>query len=190
MKKTIFLIISLIVVLGAKSQILTDQNWQDITVAYSEDDWKTTEKLALEYIEKIGKTECDDRARVLYFHLFAVTGQVIADERTYDDLEEIANNLIGETFITPLREVTSQEQAANKLYLHDRMPMRGISVTTGAYNEFIHSFENFLFTYNITLKQYEGKLVACGGKLTKVKVNRDRSLTYILKLEFEQAFVK
>lgn len=189
MKTSIAIVMLGLFTLQLSAQNITNKEWAELSEMYDNEEWEKTGGLALTLLNKTEDKESDQYAKILYMYIFSVAGQVIDEKMSIDEAEQTLNQYIGQNIITPPRPVTDQSMGANTLILNKEFPIAGFSVTQGSNPAYIHSYEQFTFSYPVKYSEYKDMSVACGGKLSSVKVNRKENERWVFDLQFNECFV-
>lgn len=180
---------------------ISDKEWRLMNDALKAENWEDGTLLASRLIGRT-KTETENKqlAQLRYFLLYSLAGKVIAyseakkpveEKIARKELEDTADNLIGEEIIMPPREFLYNCSKVLNYICSVKDNENALRVTaTNQAGTSIQAFETVLFDQKIDLKEFIGKETFLGGTLAKTEFNSEKSNLWIMRLFFVKGFVR
>jgi hypothetical protein len=85
----------------------TDEEFEKVLVAVSNEDWNTALDLSSKYLRQM-KAEDERLPRLRYIYLYSVAGKVSEGRMEFADLAESAKQFIGKNVVLPYRPITRE----------------------------------------------------------------------------------
>ena len=183
------------------STMISETVWKSLIDALKTEDWEKSVSLSLQLLNQI-KTD-DERKRLAqlrYFYLFALAGKTfrfasvgdpVGEAGAWKDLDKAVSSFIGQEFVLPPRRLLNDCSQALNYICRVKNNEKALRVTaTNTEGTGIHSFEYVLFDQKIDLKEFNNKEIFLGGKLKRADFNDDLTKTWVMRLFFENGFIR
>lgn len=188
----------------SQTPILTkifETEWKNLIEALKTEDWEKSSSLSLRLL---GQMKIDDDkkrlAQLRYFYLFALAGKIfqfsalgepVKEAEVWKDLGSAVSSFIGQEFVLPPRRFLDNCSQALNYICRVKNNEKALRVTaTNTEGTGIHSFEYVLFDQKIDLKEFNNKEIFLGGKLKRADFNDDLTKTWVMRLFFENGFIR
>lgn len=180
---------------------ISDAEWKTLTEALQAEDWKNSAILAAQYLEKL-KTDNEKKqvAQLRYFYLYALAGKILAaytskipveKSSIWKELDTAVGNFAGKEIVLPPRRFLPECKAVLNYICTVKSNEQALRVTaTNKEGTMIHSFEYVTFNEKFPLDKLDGNEVFLGGRLKSVEFNQDMSKLWVMRLIFENGFVR
>ena len=180
---------------------ISEADWQALAAALAREDWKQSAKLAAGHLQTL-KTDNDKKqlAQLRYIYLFALAGQILnyntvgnaaEAEKAWTELDRVLAAFINKEFLLPPRPFTTEcAKKLNVICQVKDMPNALRTTATNQEGSGIHSFDYVQFDAPVNIKEFDGKETFLGGILRKVEYNEDKSKPWVLRLTFNNGFLR
>jgi len=180
---------------------LSDAEWRSLIDALQAEDWKNSAQIAARYLEKL-KTDNEEKqlAQLRYFYLYSLAGKILVASTAeipveksslWKDLDKAVGSFVGKEIVAPPRRFLPQCKAVLNYVCAVRENDKTLRVTaTNREGTMIHSFDYVLFDEKISWGEFIDKEIFLGGKLKRAEFNQDLSKLWVMRLVFQNGFVK
>lgn len=180
---------------------ISETEWSNLIDALKTEDWEQSASVSSKFLSRI-KTDDEKKrlAQLRYFYLFALAGKIfqfssagelVKEAEVWSDLSKAVGNFIGQEFVLPPRRFLGACSQNFNYICRVKDNEKALRVTaTNSEGTTIHSFEYILFEQKIDLKEFTGKETFLGGKLKRAEFNNDLTKTWVMRLFFEDGFVR
>ena len=97
--------------LAQKTATVTDDDFQKVLIAASNEDWDTAVSLSSKFLRQM-KDDDNRLTRLRYIYLYAAAGKVTDGKMEFDDFAKLAKELVGKPVELPYRPITLQCRGA------------------------------------------------------------------------------
>src|SRR4030095_329368 len=88
------------------SESLSEQEWEKLFSALEADDWEKSAELSEKYIARLKSDDPEKTlARLRYMLLFSSAGKVVLGRMTYEELQKVADPLVGHEVQLPYGKI-------------------------------------------------------------------------------------
>ncbi len=180
---------------------LSDAEWKNLTDALRKEDWTNAAPLAAGHLKKL-KTDNEKKqlAQLRYFYLYSLAGKILAasvaripvdKSAMRKELDDAVSSFIGKEIVQPPRPFLPECKAVLNYICAVRDSDKTLRVTaTNQEGTMIHSFDYVLFDEKISWGEFVNKEIFLGGKLKRAEFNDDLSKLWVMRLIYENGFVK
>jgi hypothetical protein len=182
---------------------ISETEWKVLTDALTTENWDRAAFYSSSLLNRL-KADNDAKqiARLRYFYLFALAGQILKahdarkkteEEGAWRELDKAVEPLIGKEFVLPPREYRSICDKNLNFICPVKDNEKAFRTTaTNKDGTGIHSFDYVTFKNKVDFKDYADKQIFLGGTLKKVEFNEELSdeQPWVMYLIFEKGFVR
>jgi len=180
---------------------ISETDWKNLIDALKTEDWEKSSSLSSRLLSQVKIDDEKKRlAQLRYFHLFALAGKIfqfselgelVKEAEVWKDLNKAISSFIGQEFVLPPRRYLDDCSQVLNYICRVKANEKALRVTaTNIEGTAIHSFEYVLFEQKIDLKEFADKETFLGGKLKRVSFNNDLTKTWVMRLVFEDGFIR
>ena len=169
---------------------ISAKDWDQIIAALDGGNWAQAALLSSASINKL-KADNDKKqlARLRYFYVYALAGQVADGKTTFAELEKVADGFIGTEFLMPSREILADCAGKINYICAVKDDENMLRVTATDKSAAIHSFEYVGLPEKFHIAQNSGRSAVVAGTLRKVESNLTKAQIRIIRLIFDDGFV-
>jgi len=182
---------------------ISETEWKVLTDALTVENWDRAAVYSSGLLNRL-KVDNDAKqiARLRYFYLYALAGQILkahdAGKKTEEDaawreLDKAVEPLIGKEFVLPPREYRSTCEKNLNFICPVKDNEKALRTTaTNKEGKGIISFDYVVFEKKVDLKVYDDKQLFLGGTLKKVEFNEELSdeQPWVMYLIFNKGFIR
>ena len=180
---------------------ISEADWKILIDALQTENWNESAALAARYLKNF-KTDNDKKqlARLRYFYLYSLAGQILTAYTTKEQLETdlmwselnaAIGDFTGKEFVLPPRRFLPECKEVVNYICPIKNNERALRVTaTNRDGTAIHSFDYVSFEEKISTDKFGGGEIFLGGKLKRAEFNQDMSKPWVMRLIFEKGFVR
>lgn len=178
---------------------LTDAEWKSLTAELLAENWTNSAALAAQYLRKLkNDNEKKQLAQLRYFYLYSLAGKILAantaaveNESLWKDLNEAVGGFVGKEIVAPPRRFLPECREVLNYICPVKTNEKTLRVTaTNQEGTMIHSFDYFSFDEKVATGEFADGEIFLGGKLKTAEFNQDSSKLWVMRLFFENGFVK
>lgn len=171
---------------------LSQAEWSELSQLLESQDWeKLSAVSALDLKKLVEENEKKQLAQLNYIYLFALAGKVSDGKMTVNELKNVAQTMIGKTFLMFDRKVLDDCTNSLNFVCPDKNDKYGIRVSaTNKDFNLIHSFEYVKLLQEFDFAKNKQKSVYVGGNLTKFEVNEKPDKAWIMRLFFSDGWIQ
>jgi hypothetical protein len=192
MKFFITLLCSFIIGTTIYGQVVTYDDFRSVIPYLQKEDFKSAFKKTNQLLNSTQNDSSDLRGIVTYMNIFSAAGMVSNRQMSYDDFSKNANKYIGQYVVMSGHPcIDSAKNGFNSLqFVTKDGVLQGMTISANGKGTSILCFEYFTFANPVNPDDYIGKSVRCGGILTSVEVNSNKSTIWISRLHISNAFAR
>lgn len=177
-------------------------DWSKLATALEKEDWKQSAALAAAHLQTL-KAENDKKqiAQLRYIYLFSLAGQILGanaqgnkveSEKVWTQLDLVLANFINKEFVMPPRPFSTDcDKKLNVICQVKATPNAFRTTATNREGSAIHSFDYVQFAQSpAKLEEFNGKDTFMGGVLRRAEYNEDKSKPWVLRLFFNDGFMR
>ena len=166
--------------------------WSELAKLLEVQDWDKASAVAERDLKRLKEeNELKQLAQLNYIYLFSLAGKVSVGSMTIIELKNIAQTMIGKSFIMFNRKILDDCANSLNFVCPDKGDKFGIKVAaTNKDFTLIHSFEYVKLLQEFDFVKNKEKNVYVGGKLTKVEVNEKPDKVWIMRLFFNEGWAQ
>jgi hypothetical protein len=180
---------------------VSDADWLALAAVLEKEDWKQSATLAAGHLQ-ILKTENDKKqiAQLRYIYLFSLAGQILAynaqsnaveREKVWTEIDKAMESFINKEVVMPPRPFTTNcEKKLNVICQAKDTPNTFRTTATNKEGNGIHSFDYVQLEQPVDIKEFNGKEAFIGGILRRAEYNEDLSKPWVLRLIFNNGFLR
>jgi hypothetical protein len=172
------------------SSTVTDDEYQKVLIAVSNEDWDTAVELSSKYLKQM-KTEDERLPRLRYICLYSAAGKVSEGRMEFDDLARSAKEFVGKNVALPYRPITLECQGALNFICpskdsKDRLLVAAANKTgtTILSFEYVHLKEPFDFA------SHEDEAASIAGNIEAIVPNPNQSRAIVMRFYISDATIK
>ena len=175
---------------AAPATEIAAKDWDEIIAALDSENWARATLLSSASISKL-KADNNNKqlARLRYFYIYALAGQVAAGTSTFAELEKVADGFIGTEFLMPSREILADCSGRVNYICAVTDAGNELRVTATDRTATIHSFEYVGLPQKFDIAQNTGKSAVLRGTLRKAEYYLTKMQIRIIRLIFDNGFV-
>src|SRR5215510_12785430 len=151
------------------------QQWQDVLVAVSNEEWDKTFQLATQYL---GQLKVDDERlpRLRYIYLYAAAGRVSAGAMSFDELERVTKDFNGKEIELPFRTIAMNCHGDfNFICATEATKDKLVVAAANKAGTNIHAFEYVTLKEKFDAASHKGERASIAGLIDAVKLNPNKS---------------
>ncbi len=192
MKNFFTLLIALTLGTTIFGQVVSYDDFKTIIPFLQKEDYKTAFEKSKQLLSTTQNDSSDLRGIVTYIKIFSAAGMVTVDQMSHEDFLKNSNKFIGQYVVMSAHPcVDSAKQSFNSLQFFEREgEIQGSTTSSNNAKTNIFCFESFKYSEPINPTEFIGKNVRCGGVLTAVDVNPNKSKVWISRLHISNAFAR
>jgi hypothetical protein len=161
---------------------VTDDDFQKVLVAVSNEDWDTAVALSAKFIKQL-KDDDKRLLRLRYIYLYAAAGKVTDGRMQFDQLEELAKELVGKQVILPNRPITLECRGAmNFICPSDNKQNRVMIAASNKTGTSILAFEYVQLTGPFDFQHHEDEVASITGTIDAIVPNPNKSRAIVMRL--------
>lgn len=182
---------------------ISETEWKILTDALTAENWDRAVFYSGGLLNRLKvDNEAKQIARLRYFYLYALAGQILKthdagkkteEQAAWRELDKAVEPLIGKEFVLPPREYRSTCDK-NLNFICPAKDQENVFRTTATDKEgkSILSFDYVSFEKKVDLKDHDDKQIFLGGTLKKVEFNDELSKEqpWVMYLIFKKGFVR
>ena len=129
----------------------------------------------------------------MYMNIYSATGMVTLDQMSYEEFEKVTKNFVGQNIVMSAHPcIESDKQGYNALQFStdESGNIKGMTITSNSNKTSILCFEYFEFVEKVNPSDFIGKNVRCGGTLSAIEVNPNKSKIWVARLKITNAFAR
>lgn len=180
---------------------ISEAEWKTLTDSLQAEDWKNSTLLASQYLQKLkNDNEQKQLAQLRYLYLYSLAGKILAvsnvavpfdRDALWKQLDEAVGSFVGKEFLLPARQSLTECKNVLNYICPVKDTERALRVTaTNKEATGIHSFDYVSFDKKIALGEFAGRETFIGGRLKKAEFNEGLSKPWVMRLYFEDGFVR
>jgi hypothetical protein len=168
--------------LAQQPATVTDDDFQKVLVAVSNEDWDAAVSLSSRFIKQM-KDEDKRLPRLRYIYLYAAAGKVTNGNMEFDDLARLANELVGKPVEVPYRPITLQCRGAFNFICpsgdkNDRIIVAASNKTATS----ILAFEYTQLKEPFDFEHHLDETASISGTIESIVPNPNKSRAIVLRL--------
>jgi len=161
-----------------------------------QDDWVHGTAEAKSLLNSIGESDSTKAAVIRYVYLIASAGEVAIGKKTFDELEQEANQFIGKKLMTPGYELkvfdnddSVRGNTLNVMLLQRNKPKEIFITQANKKGTNILAFVKAMSSQLLGIDKLNSDPALCTGVLTKVEIHRSSLRIWIMRLTLKDAHV-
>jgi hypothetical protein len=192
MKKIFIAVMISLGIYTSYGQTLTYEDFKSLIPHLQKEDWKSAFKASAKLLDNSENDSSEFHAIIVYINIFSAAGMVTEKQMTYKELEENIMKFQGQKIVMSAHPVSTRDGALGQIKFDvSDSTNAAFTSATNAKGTNILCFEKFQFKDKIDLEDYpEKSFVRCGGTLSKIEFNPNKSTVWILRLTITDAFVR
>lgn len=186
-----FLLVACFVPALAQQQTatVTDDDFQKILVAVSNEDWDTALFLSSRSLKQI-KDDDKRLLRLRYIYLYAAAGKVTDGKMDFDYLAKLAKQLVGKDVVLPYRPITMKCRGAMNFICPSGDKNDRVMVTaTNKAGTSILAFEYVQLKEPFDFAHHEDDAASISGTIDSIVPNPNKSRAIVMRLFISNAVV-
>ena len=193
MKRILLLSLCMIIATSAVSfsQKIPKTQWDSLLKNISQENFRSSAVQAEKYLLSFTKDDRSlEKALLVYVDIFSHSGMVSLKQETFDELKQNIELYIGQQAVLPGFPVSLTETPDfNKIHLYDTDTTTGFVAASNAKANAVLCFCFFTFKKKLNTIEFLGRSVEAGGTIEKIEINQKKSLDWILRLTFKNAYI-
>lgn len=194
MTKLILTIIALLTITTATfGQKITYEDFKEVIPFLQSEDFKGAYKKTSELLKSTTNDSSDLRGIVTYMNIFSATGMVAVGQMSYEEFEKATKELIGQYVVMsahPCIESSAKGFNSIQFMTNESGKLEGMTISSNRQKTNILCFEYFDYAEPVNPTEMIGKNVRCGGTLSAIETNPNKSNIWIARLRIKDAFAK
>ena len=192
MKKLILtLLISLAIASNSFGQTITYEDFKEVIPFLQKEDYKGAYEKTSTLLTTKPDENSDFKGIVMYMNIYSATGMVILDQMTYEEFEKATKNFVGQNIVMSAHPCIEGDGYNSLQFIKDETgKVKGMTITSNSKNTNILCFEYFEYAEKVNPGDFIGKNVRCGGTLSEIEVNPNKSKIWVARLKITNAFAR
>jgi hypothetical protein len=192
MKYILPFLLAICFLFNANGQEITYEEFKGLIPDLQSENWKSAYEKSGKLLESTQNDSSDLRAIVTYMNIFSAAGMVTQDQMTHEAFLKNANRFVGQRLLMAAHPVAKTEgSTVNQTLLKNTdTGSEGFTTACNSKGTFIFCFEKFQFSDKINPEDFAGTNVRCGGILTAVETNPNKSKIWISRLTISNATLR
>jgi hypothetical protein len=161
---------------------VTDDDFQKVLVAVSNEDWDTAVALSSKFLKQM--KEDDKRLlRLRYIYLYAAAGKVTDGKMEFNDFAKSAKEFVGKEVVLPYRPVTMECRGAmNFICPSNEKRDRAMVAATNKTGTSILAFEYVQLKEPFDFEHHEDETASISGNIDAIVPNPNKSRFLVMRL--------
>jgi hypothetical protein len=192
MKRSLFLVLSIVIASTTVAQTISYDDFKQVIPLIQKEDFKAAFEKTRQLLKDTKYDSSSLRAIVTYMNLYAAAGMVSLNQMTHAELKKLADTYVGQFLLMPAHPcIDSNKHGFNSLtFSMVNGEWEGETTSANDTKTSIFFFENFRYADKIDPSELIGKMVRCGGTLESVETNPNESTIWIARLRIREAFAR
>ena len=192
-KNILTLLVTLTIATTAFGQTITYEDFKEVIPFLQKEDYSGAYEMTSKILKSTTNDGSDLRGIVTYMNMYSATGMVTLDQMTYEEFEEVTKDFIGQNVVMSAHPcIDSSATGFNSIQFitNERGQLEGMTITSNSQKTNILCFEYFDYADVIDPSELIGKNVRCGGTLSSIEINPNKSKIWVAKLRIKDAFAR
>ena len=169
---------------------ITRADFQQLIPDLEKENWKPVYKKSGALLAANLNDSSEMHAMMVYIRLFSGAGLVSEGKLSYKKLETEVQPLVGQKILMAAHPYIKRDGALNATnFSKEGTKWKAFSAAANQIGTSILCFENFTLT-KAPLPFQEKSFIRCGGNLTSIEFNPNKSNIWIMRLNVENGFVR
>jgi hypothetical protein len=161
---------------------VTEDDFQKVLVAVSNEDWDTAVGLSSQYLKQM-KDDDKRLLRLRYIYLYAAAGKVSEGRMEFDDLAQSAKEFVGKDVVLPYRPITSECKGAMNFICPSNDKKDHLMVAaTNKTGTTIFAFEYVQLKEPFDFAHHESEPASISGNIQAIVPNPNKSRFLVMRL--------
>jgi hypothetical protein len=159
----------------AQATEVSSEEWSKLNTALRNESWADAVELTLNLIGRLPDAAEDDRARLRYAYLFALSGEMITGNVSHEDFAARVEPLIGQQVILPAFAVADGAMSGpmfNQIARADADD-KVMVIATNTDATAVHCFEYATLATPVDLAAHADDLGSLRGRLDRIETRKD-----------------
>ena len=169
---------------------VSDDNFQSLLVAVSNEEWDKTVALASEYLKQM-KSGDERLPRLRYIYLYGAAGKTSEGRMEFEDLAKVSREFVGKDIAVPYRPITGDCTRAMNFICPSRDGkdkfMVAASNKTGTT---ILAFEYVTLKEAFDFSSHEGETASVEGVVQEITPNPNKSRAIVMRIYIANAVLR
>ena len=166
------------------SQALTEQDWAKLISVLETEDWEKSAELSKQYLARLKSDDAEKSlARLRYMLLFSSAGKVASGQISYEELQKVADPLVGQEVQLPYGEIIKECRGNFRALCFT--PKGNHDVTVASSNRKATRIHAFVYTDLREKFDYDahlGKIGTVRGVVESIQYNPNQSKIWIMRI--------
>ena len=172
------------------SSTVTDDEFQKLLVAVSNEDWDTAAGLSSKYLRQM-KIDDERLPRLRYIYLYSAAGRVSEGRMEFDDLATSAKEFIGKSVVLPYRPITLECRGALNFICPSKDAKDKLVVAaTNKTGTTILAFEYVQLKEPFDFASHEDEEASIIGYIQAIVPNPNKSRAIVMRFYISDASIK
>ena len=192
-KLILTIVTSLTIATTTFGQTITYDNFKEVIPFLEKEDFKGAYKKTTKLLKSTFNDSSDLRGIVTYMNIFSAAGMVSLNQMTYKGFEKITKKIIGQYVVMsghPCIDSSASGFNSIQFIANDSGKLEGMTITANNEKTSILCFEYFDYADPINPSEMIGKNIRCGGILSSIETNPNKSTLWIARLRINNAFAR
>ena len=161
---------------------VSDQQWQDVLVAVSQEEWDKAFQLASKYKDQM-KADDERLPKIRYIYLYAAAGRVSAGVMSFEKLEPLTREFVGKEIAFPYRPIkTGCKGDFNCVCANADAKDRLMVAASNKAATTIHAFEYVQLKEEFDAVAHAGEYASIAGVIEAIKLNPNKSRFLVMRI--------
>jgi hypothetical protein len=174
-------------------QTITYDEFKEVIPFLQKENFKGAYEKTSKLLESTTNYKSDLRGIVTYMNIFSATGMVALDQMTYKEFEKVTKKFIGQYVVMsahPCIDSSAKGYNSIQFITNDKGELEGMTISSNNQKTNILCFEYFDYAGPINPDEMIGKNVRCGGILSSIEANPNKSKIWVARLRINNAFAR
>jgi hypothetical protein len=172
------------------SSTVTDDEFQKVLKAVSNEDWDTAVSLSSKYLKQM-KTDDERLPRLRYIYLYSAAGRVSEGRMEFDDLAQSVKEFVGKSVVLPYRPITLECRGALNFICPSKDSKDKLVVAaTNKTGTTILAFEYAQLKEPFDFASHEDKEASISGYIEAIVPNPNKSRAIVMRFYISDAIIK
>ena len=192
-KLILTIITSLTIATTTFGQTITYDDFKEVIPFLGKEDFKGAYKKTTQLLKSTFNDSSDLRGIVTYMNIFSAAGMVALNQMTYKEFEKVTKKFIGQYVVMsghPCIDSSANGFNSIQFITNDSGKLEGMTITANNEKTSILCFEYFDYADPINPSEMIGKNIRCGGTLSSIETNPNKSTLWIARLRINNAFAR
>ena len=169
---------------------VTDDDFQSLLVAVSNEEWNKTVALASQYLKQM-KSDDERLPRLRYIYLYGAAGKTSEGTMEFEDLAKLSRDFVGKDIAVPYRPITGNcSRALNFICPSKDAKDKFMVAASNKTGTTILAFEYVTLKEAFDFSSHEGETASVEGVVQALTPNPNKSRAIVMRIYIANAVLR